>query len=126
MNCVDTIFIDPWGEIDRAIASEDWIKGFTSACTSLEHFGSIKLSNKLKPKAIKKMGARAIICNLLKFNIIDNDTYLELKKINKMRNDLDHPLRKGIGYIHTLDPTETRKLLLNAKKLIQQIAATKI
>ena len=142
---IDVIFIDPYGDIDRAISFGDWAAGFTLACASLEHFGSIKIRNKLENQIIskikdsakkqaqnslyakvKRMRVSDIIFQLLTFNIIKFDTYLELKEIIKFRNDLIHPSRKGIGYQQTLDQSIAEKLLLIAKERIQEISEIKI
>ena len=141
----DVIIIDPYGDIDRAISSKKWVAGFTFACTYLEHFGAIKIRNKLenqiiskiedsfKKKArnnlydkVKRMRVRDIIFQLLTFNVIDIETYLDLDAVIKFRNNLVHPARKGIGYQHALEQSKAKRLLLIAKKRILQIQETKI
>ena len=119
--------------------------GFASACTSLEYFGSIRIRNRLENQIIskikdsdkkqaqniiyekvKRMSVRDIIFRLLTFNIIKFETYLELEEIINFRNNLIHPLRKGIGYQQALDQSKAERLLLIAKKRINQISVTKI
>ena len=108
--------------IDDAKGEEDWFSAFANAVSYFEHYGyfairaycvrkKVKLTNTAM-EPLKRLGAGNIALLLRILNLIDNDTYSNMKKIIKERNRLVHPAGKGIRY-RDQKKKDTATLLLN-------------
>ena len=126
--------LNPYKVIDDCRNREDWFSAFTNSVTYFEHYGywAIKLyctrnDVKLTEKAtdsLKNLGAANIVLLLRILNLIDNETYSNMRKIIKERNKLVHPGRKGITYRDRKKKDKAVRLLNQAKESIKKIRST--
>jgi len=123
--------LNPGTVIDDAKRREDWFAAFTNSVTYFEHYGywairayclreEVELTNKAKD-SLKQLNAANISLLLRILDIIDNDTYSNMKKIIEERNKFVHPGRKGITYRDRKKKDNAIKLLNQAKECIQKI-----
>lgn len=144
---VDVIFIDPHGDIGKAIKSEDWVSGFSYAVRYIEHFGTIKIKNFVDSKFIQniensdqkrevsnrfsedlnRLSTVNIVFMLFALGLVNANAYLDLRKIIVERNKLIHPLKKGVGFQNVEEEKNKRKSMLQqAQKLIEEIQQIKV
>jgi len=124
----------PYRTINYYKRKELWFPAFTNSVTYFEHFGywaikahcsrnNIELTQKAKD-SLKNLQAGNIALVLRILDLIDNETYSDMKKIIEERNKLVHPGRRGITYRERKRKDRAERLLNQAKQSIKEIRKT--
>lgn len=132
---VDFAFENRLRKIDIAIKKEDWFSGFANTVSYFEHYGyfairaycvreKVKLTRKAMESLKRNVSAGNIALLLRLLKLIDNKTYLSMKKIIEERNKLVHPGRKGIAYRDRKNKDTAISLLNQGKECMQKIKDT--
>jgi len=139
---IDTIIIDPFGDIRRAKERKDWPAGLSASVTYFKHFGTIKLKGYFKhhgigldekTREVKEMFVEFIggltvdkmITLLYCLDIIDESLYNQMKEVNSERNKLLHPEKKGIAYrFH--DEERFARLLDQASRCVETLSHIRV
>ena len=124
----------PYRLIDYYKRKELWFPAFTNSVTYFEHFGYWAIRNHCNQNgieftqkamdALKNLRAGNIALILRILDLIDNETYSDMKKIIEERNKLVHPGRKGITYREQKQKDRAESLLNQAKQSIKKIRST--
>jgi len=134
---IDMLLVDPFGEIKRAKENRDWFASFSSAVTHFDNFGTEKLRayfklhkigidedtgelKKLFDEFLKGLSADNVITLLYCFEIIDDQTYSQIRKIKVERNRIDHSKKRGLGYRQS-DDKKFVNLLDQAVKCLETL-----
>lgn len=144
------IIINPYGEIDKAVANKDWFIGFANAVCYLEYFGTIRLREYIDlevlsriadenerrkvneylkvrfGRAYERLRADDIVFLLFAFGLIEADNFLKLRKVITTRNELVHPSRKGAGFRYAIPEAEAKEILTQAKECILNIQELRV
>jgi hypothetical protein len=140
----NAIILNPYIEIDKAIASKDWFNGFANCISYFEYYGLRKVNEYLINKVIApipdtipdtkrlqaknsiednvdRSGVKEIVFLLFTYGLIDCETFLGMNDVIKTRNDLVHPARKGIGLRYVSDEKLMTSYLTKSKEYIRKI-----
>lgn len=121
-------------KVDESVRNEDWFSAFTNIVTYFEHYSywaarfyclrqKIELTKKAE-ESLKRLSAADLALLIRILNLVDNETYSQMKKTIEERNKIVHPGQKGIRYVDSKKKDEASRLLNEAGECLKTIMST--